>query len=164
MLKSLQGATSHRIVLILIFLRTAFSPSNAAATHVKNTSVFSPDLPSVFSLLSFGWEYLPLSLPNLSILGYVVVEFSGNSARFGGGDLSSFLFYFILFALFIYFFRPVPSASSTDTTAHGNAGSLTHWVRTGIELASSWILVWFVTAEPRWELRDLSSLNPCPSA
>jgi len=29
---------------------------------------------------------------------------------------------------------------------------LTHWVRPGIEPASSWVLVRFVTAEPRWEL------------
>jgi len=30
------------------------------------------------------------------------------------------------------------------TTAHGNAGSLTHWARPGIELSSSWMLVRFV--------------------
>ena len=40
----------------------------------------------------------------------------------------------------------------TYTTANGNAGSLTHWVRPGIEHASSWMLVRFVSAEPRWEL------------
>ena len=34
------------------------------------------------------------------------------------------------------------------TTAHCNAGSLTHWARPGIEPASSWILVRFVSAEP----------------
>ena len=33
------------------------------------------------------------------------------------------------------------------TTAHGNTGSLTHWVRPGVELASSWILV-----GAQWEL------------
>ena len=31
------------------------------------------------------------------------------------------------------------------TTAHGNAGSPTHWVRPRIELASSWILVRFLS-------------------
>ena len=36
-------------------------------------------------------------------------------------------------------------------TAHGNARSLTHWARPGIEPASSWILVRFVSAEPRWK-------------
>ena len=37
------------------------------------------------------------------------------------------------------------------TVAHGNTGSLTHGGRPGIELESSWILVWFITAEPWWE-------------
>ena len=38
------------------------------------------------------------------------------------------------------------------TTAHSNAGSLTHWTGPGIELASSWILVRFVSTEPQGEL------------
>ena len=36
------------------------------------------------------------------------------------------------------------AASATHTTAHGNAGSLTHWARPGIEPAVSWFLVGFV--------------------
>ena len=35
------------------------------------------------------------------------------------------------------------------TTAHGNAESLIHLVKPGIEPASSWILVGFVTTEPQ---------------
>ena len=46
----------------------------------------------------------------------------------------------------------IQAASATYTTAHGNAGSLTHWVRPGIKPKSSWILVRFATAEPWWEL------------
>ena len=38
----------------------------------------------------------------------------------------------------------LPAASATYTTAHGNSGSLTHWVRPGVESASSWMLVGFV--------------------
>ena len=34
--------------------------------------------------------------------------------------------------------------SANYTTAHGNAGSLTHWMRPGIEPASSWMLVRFI--------------------
>ena len=45
----------------------------------------------------------------------------------------------------------------TYTTAHGNTGSLTHWVRPGIRPASSWTLVGFVTAELQWELLFLYS-------
>ena len=44
------------------------------------------------------------------------------------------------------------SWSSTYTTAQGNAGSLIHWARPGIEPASSWMLVRFVFAEPQREL------------
>ena len=43
------------------------------------------------------------------------------------------------------------AASVTYTTAHSNAGSLTHWVRPGIKLASPWILVGFISAAPQWE-------------
>ena len=43
---------------------------------------------------------------------------------------------------------PDPSWSVTYITAHSNTRSLTHWARPGIEPASSWILVRFVSAEP----------------
>ena len=39
----------------------------------------------------------------------------------------------------------------TYTTAHGNAGSLTHGAKPGIEPTSSWILVGFVSPEPGQE-------------
>ena len=41
--------------------------------------------------------------------------------------------------------------------SHSNAGSLTHWARPGIEPASSWMLVRFVSTEPQWELRGFFS-------
>ena len=47
-------------------------------------------------------------------------------------------------------------------TAHSNARSLTHWARPGIEPASSWILVGFITTEPPWELPDLFCQLFCP--
>ena len=37
------------------------------------------------------------------------------------------------------------------TTAHGNTGSLIHWLRPGIDPVSSWFLVGFISAAPRWE-------------
>ena len=49
----------------------------------------------------------------------------------------------------------IRAASATYTTAHGNAGSLTHGLRPGIEPASSWFLVRFISAEPWWELPEL---------
>ena len=36
---------------------------------------------------------------------------------------------------------------STYTTLNGNTGPLTHWMRPGIELLPSWMLVKFVTTE-----------------
>ena len=46
------------------------------------------------------------------------------------------------------------AASVTYTTVHGNAGHLTLRVRTGIEPASCWILVGFITTELQWKLQD----------
>ena len=59
-----------------------------------------------------------------------------------------------------YTCRPTPqpqqqriwTTSVSYITAHGNAGSLIHWVRPGMEPTSSQIPVRFVTAEPQWEL------------
>ena len=42
--------------------------------------------------------------------------------------------------------------SATYATAHGNAESLAHRGRPGIESMSSWILVGFITAVPQREL------------
>ena len=53
------------------------------------------------------------------------------------------------------------ATSVTYTTAHNNARSLTHRARPGIEPASSWMLVRFVSAEPWQELRRLSFLSAC---
>ena len=46
----------------------------------------------------------------------------------------------------------VQAMSATYTTTHGNAGSLSHWTRTGIKPKSSCLLVVFVSAVPQWEL------------
>ena len=81
---------------------------------------------------------------------------------------------FQLFLFFFSLFRAAPAAmdiprrevksepqsqqhqmwvvSATYTTAHGNTRSSNNWARPGIEPASSWMLVTFVSAEPRWKL------------
>ena len=46
------------------------------------------------------------------------------------------------------------ATSVSYTTAHGNAGSSTHWRRPGIEPMSSWILVRLFSIAPQWELPD----------
>ena len=50
--------------------------------------------------------------------------------------------------------RQIQATSVTYTTAHGNAGSLTHGARPGIEPATSWFLVGSVSTEPRRELPE----------
>ena len=50
--------------------------------------------------------------------------------------------------------RQIRATSSTHTTGHGNARSLIHWVRPGIETTSSWMLVgftnhWATTGTPK---------------
>ena len=54
--------------------------------------------------------------------------------------------------MFTFFFCQIQATSATYTTAHGNAESLTHWVRPGIEPESFWILVGFISTEVRLEL------------
>ena len=44
-------------------------------------------------------------------------------------------------------------AAAAGLHSHGNAGSLIHGVRPGIEPASSWELGGFVSSEPQWELQ-----------
>ena len=56
--------------------------------------------------------------------------------------------------------RGIRAASASLTTTHGNTGSLTHWARPGTEPATSWFLVGFVSAAPRWELPYLEILLP----
>ena len=55
----------------------------------------------------------------------------------------------------------IQGATVTYTTAHSNAGSLTHWPRPGIKPASSQILVRFISAEPWWELQPSWILSSC---
>ena len=50
----------------------------------------------------------------------------------------------------------IQAMSSTYTTAHSNVRSLTHWERPGIEPASSWILVRFISTEQWWKLLNIN--------
>ena len=48
----------------------------------------------------------------------------------------------------------IQAMSETYTTAHGNARSLTHWVRPGIKPITSWFLVGFVSAASLWDREE----------
>ena len=52
--------------------------------------------------------------------------------------------------------RRIQATSAIYTTAHGNAGSLTHWARPGMEPITSWFLVRFLSAVPQLELQVLN--------
>ena len=56
----------------------------------------------------------------------------------------------------------IRATSATYAADCGIAGSLTHWGRPWIESASSWILVWFLTAEPQRELQP-TYFRRCPA-
>ena len=43
------------------------------------------------------------------------------------------------------------AVSLTYTRLHSNAGSLTHWVRSGIKPTTSWFLVGFLSTVPWWD-------------
>ena len=49
----------------------------------------------------------------------------------------------------------IQDASASYTTAHSNAGSLTRWARLGMEPASSWILIRFISPEPQQNSKKL---------
>ena len=98
-------------------------------------------------------------------------------------DDEGFFFGVVVF-LFFYLFRAAPTAhggsqgrgwiravaailrhshSNTrselclqPTTAHSDAGSLSHWARPGIELTTSWFLVGFVSTVPWQELLPIT--------
>ena len=119
-------------------------------------------------------SFLPSSLISFLFLFFVVVVFVCLFALF------FFFFFFCFLGLHSrhmevtrlgpnrsYSCWPTPqpqqhqiwATSSTYTTAHSIAGSLTYWVRPGIEPvrpeiepATSWFLVRFVSAAPQWEL------------
>ena len=46
----------------------------------------------------------------------------------------------------------IQAASATYTTVYSNTRSPTHWARPGIEPASSWMFVRFISTGPWWEL------------
>ena len=51
----------------------------------------------------------------------------------------------------------IQAMSANYTATHSNSRSLNHWARPGIEPASSWILLGFITAEPRQQLPQHNS-------
>ena len=108
-------------------------------------------------IFSYGFFVV---LYNESLIGYI----SPKTWLPGCEYTFSFLFFLVFFCRF----RATPVAyggsqatAATLHKAHGNARSLTHWVRPGLEPATSWFLVGFVSAASHWQLlmNGLLSLN-----
>ena len=105
--------------------------------------------------LSF-WSLLPSRFCFSSLSCTQGSYFSSNS-----NSQNNFLHFFFSFFLSFFFLRATPVAHG-GSQARGQIGAvaLTHWVRPGIKPVSSWILVRFISAEPRWELQLLLLFNP----
>ena len=125
---------------------------NHTSQYTQPCVVFSPWIWDHYALPLTKWHCMTsktrswevLQLPHsLSVLG--ILCFVSVFLFFGGGIFSiaaSVAFGSSWAGVELELQLP---ASTTYTTACGNAGSLTHWVRPGIESASLWILVGFLT-------------------
>ena len=81
--------------------------------------------------------------------------------HFSESQNALFLYFFFFFRATLVAYGSCQARGQSGAVAaslhhsHSNARSLTHWVRPGIETATSWFLVRFVSTAPRWELQDL---------
>ena len=86
-------------------------------------------LPMYLVCASFFFSFFPLSLFRAAPVAYGSFQARGTAAGLHHSHSTC----------------GIRAASVIYTTAHGNTGSPIHWARPGIETASSWILVGFVT-------------------
>ena len=127
--KAEDGRTKQEVAWVCKFLQREGLPSRAANLHPHDLKEIQALFIHLFILLSMA----------------TTMAFGGSQAR---GPIS-------------YSRRPTPqpqqrgirAASMTYTTAHGNARSLIHWARPGIEPATSWFPVRFVSTAPHQELQ-----------
>ena len=86
-------------------------------------------------------------------------------------EIYFFLLVFFFFFLFFFLFRAklkaygsfqprgwIGAVAAGLPHSHSNAGSLTHWVKPGLEPTSSWILAGFITAEPQQDSKKQFTL------
>ena len=146
-----------------------FYTGRKGETTSSKSGLFQGRLPS----LKERWGFRQVT----SLTGRFQTGLNSNPGR--GWNCSCFFFFFFFFCLFrphprhmevprlglngSYSFQPAPQAqhhqiqatSATCFIAHGNAGSLTHWVIPGMEPVSLWMLIRFVSTEPQKELLQL---------
>ena len=134
----------------------------------------------------------PIYIPTNSVQAFPFIFPPSFLSFFLPSSLSLSLSFFLSFFFFLFLFRVVPTAygyskargengvtaaslhhshsktgiwamSVTYTTVHSNSWSPTHWVRPGIEPASSWILVRFISTVPQWKLQELLLFTSIPA-
>ena len=98
--------------------------------------------------LNYFLPFLSSFLPSFFLFRAVLAAHGGSQARGRMGAVATSLHHSSRQL-------GIQAASSTYISAHGIDESLTHWARPGIEPASSWILVGFVTAQPPRELPEI---------
>ena len=131
-------------------------------------SIFFSVILSSFFICFSTFPLLPFTIKQLSKLNkYQVLEVDRKQMKtLYGYDFSFSSFFFFFFCLFRVAMRHMEAkgqmgataaslyhshskfrtraTSATYTTAHGTAGSLTHWARTGIEPVPAWMLIRFI--------------------
>ena len=84
-------------------------------------------------------------------LFFVFCPFRAAPAAYGGSQATG-LIGAVAAGLHTATARPDTSGVCDLHHSSRQRGSLTHWTRPGIDPATSWILVGFISAEPQWEL------------
>ena len=129
---------------------TAMSWAADGVPVANGQSVFIPHfrnvLPGTFLLLLSDSPLFRLH--EVTSLGWQIFIFRVALAAYGGSQARD-----LIRAAGLHHSQ-ILATSSTYTIAHSNAGSLTHWVQSGIKPATSWFLVGFVSAAPWQELLD----------
>ena len=156
-------------------------PNCKKHTHIWFSELNISQQDSNLSHVKEGWYSTQSSLPKFSSQNPALTPLS-SFLKMGFRIISLVLRQKVTFIIYSFFFPQArgqiraPSASlrhshcyhriwavsATYTIAHSKARSLTQWVGPGIEPATSWILVGFITTEPQWELLHNSFLKVAP--
>jgi len=127
----------HFAFLPAVYKGSSFSTSCLfGSSHSSGYEVVAPSIGLLFSLFFFFLSF---------------VLFRATPVAYGGSQARG-LIRAVAAGLHKRHSNIIRAPSATYTTAHSNAGSLTHWARQGIEPSTLWFLVRFVSAVPRWKL------------
>ena len=123
---------SHRIY-------TTAHSNSVSLTHWVRPGInpVSSRIPVGFIFPAQQWEF-----PNLIFVFWSFCLFTAKSAAHGGAQVRGPIGT-VATGLYHSYSNAGSKGSVTYTTAHANAGSLSHWARPGMETVSSWMLFGF---------------------